>query len=89
MCDERDEAAEHLLFDCPTIASERYAIFGDLKASYLEVQPSQIGGSTQLQQERHRGQLRTRQTPPPTEENNFPTEVLSPEEAVDCLPEYL
>ncbi|KAG8266748.1 hypothetical protein J6590_065257 [Homalodisca vitripennis] len=30
MCDEQDETAEHLLFDCPSIARERYAIFGSL-----------------------------------------------------------
>ncbi|KAG8252523.1 Mothers against decapentaplegic 4 [Homalodisca vitripennis] len=30
MCDEQEETAEHLLFDCPAIARERYAIFGSL-----------------------------------------------------------
>ncbi|KAG8247192.1 hypothetical protein J6590_065857 [Homalodisca vitripennis] len=30
MCDEQDETAEHLLFECPSIARERYAIFGSL-----------------------------------------------------------
>ncbi|KAG8283322.1 hypothetical protein J6590_021223 [Homalodisca vitripennis] len=30
MCDEQDETAEHLLFDCPTTAREQYAIFGSL-----------------------------------------------------------
>ncbi|KAG8305233.1 hypothetical protein J6590_074037, partial [Homalodisca vitripennis] len=30
MCNEQDETAEHLLFDCPSIARERYAIFGSL-----------------------------------------------------------
>ncbi|KAG8285839.1 hypothetical protein J6590_072476 [Homalodisca vitripennis] len=30
MCDEQKETAEHLLFDCPAIARERYAIFDSL-----------------------------------------------------------
>ncbi|KAG8262065.1 hypothetical protein J6590_061117 [Homalodisca vitripennis] len=30
MCDEQEETAEHLLFDCPSVARERYAIFGSL-----------------------------------------------------------
>ncbi|KAG8331027.1 hypothetical protein J6590_050413 [Homalodisca vitripennis] len=30
ICDEQDETAEHLLFDCPSIARELYAIFGSL-----------------------------------------------------------
>ncbi|KAG8335511.1 hypothetical protein J6590_066421 [Homalodisca vitripennis] len=30
MCDEQDETAEQLLFDCPSIARERYAIFCSL-----------------------------------------------------------
>ncbi|KAG8260293.1 hypothetical protein J6590_100303 [Homalodisca vitripennis] len=30
MCDEQEETAEHLLFDCPSITRERYAIFGSL-----------------------------------------------------------
>ncbi|KAG8279051.1 hypothetical protein J6590_008069 [Homalodisca vitripennis] len=29
-CNEQEETAEHLLFDCPAIARERYAIFGSL-----------------------------------------------------------
>ncbi|KAG8308414.1 hypothetical protein J6590_002502 [Homalodisca vitripennis] len=33
MYDEQAETAEHLLFDCPTIARERYAIFGNLGKS--------------------------------------------------------
>uniref|UniRef100_A0A1B6GCE4 Reverse transcriptase zinc-binding domain-containing protein n=1 Tax=Cuerna arida TaxID=1464854 RepID=A0A1B6GCE4_9HEMI len=28
--DKQEETAEHLLFDCPSIARERYAIFGNL-----------------------------------------------------------
>ncbi|KAG8325968.1 hypothetical protein J6590_054181 [Homalodisca vitripennis] len=29
-CNEQEETAEHLIFDCPAIARERYAIFGSL-----------------------------------------------------------
>ncbi|KAG8268034.1 ATP synthase F(0) complex subunit B1, mitochondrial [Homalodisca vitripennis] len=29
-CNEQEETVEHLLFDCPAIARERYAIFGSL-----------------------------------------------------------
>ncbi|KAG8331503.1 hypothetical protein J6590_039849 [Homalodisca vitripennis] len=30
MCDEQEETAEHLLFDCPSIAREQYGNFGSL-----------------------------------------------------------
>ncbi|KAG8307187.1 hypothetical protein J6590_028461 [Homalodisca vitripennis] len=30
MCDEQDETAKYLFFDCPSIAREWYAIFGSL-----------------------------------------------------------
>ncbi|KAG8252196.1 hypothetical protein J6590_063549 [Homalodisca vitripennis] len=30
ICDEQEEIAEHLLFDCPAIARKHYAIFGHM-----------------------------------------------------------
>ncbi|KAG8257992.1 hypothetical protein J6590_039545 [Homalodisca vitripennis] len=43
MYDEQDETAEHLLFDCPSIARERYAIFGSLDKGGEFLQEDLIG----------------------------------------------
>ncbi|KAG8254171.1 hypothetical protein J6590_015056 [Homalodisca vitripennis] len=43
MCDEQNETAEHLLFVCPSIARERYAIFGSFDKSGEFLQEDLIG----------------------------------------------